>query len=258
MSRPRRTRAEQQAETRARLLDAAASEFAAHGFAGASIDAITQRAGYTRGAFYSNFEDKASLLLELSAAQMARFSEQALPGILAATEPERIPEAARYLVEEAPATELLLLVELARLRDSSPEVGEVLDELTSRSLAFVDGVLAAAEATSAAAAGGEPTAAAGGEPTAAATATPSAAGTSSDAATRAVRTRGLLAAVLGVLVLRHLGVEVDRAVAELLFSGVLGDPAMPGEPATRDDAAAPGDPATRDDAAATPGPETTR
>jgi AcrR family transcriptional regulator len=64
-TRARRTRAEQQAETRRALLDAAATVFAERGFAGASVEAITSEAGYTRGAFYSNFASKEELFAEL-------------------------------------------------------------------------------------------------------------------------------------------------------------------------------------------------
>lgn len=52
--------------TRARLLDAAAQVFAEAGLEGASVEAICERAGFTRGAFYSNFESKDELFLELS------------------------------------------------------------------------------------------------------------------------------------------------------------------------------------------------
>jgi AcrR family transcriptional regulator len=52
--------------TRARLLDAAAQVFAEAGLDGASVEAICDRAGFTRGAFYSNFESKDELFLELT------------------------------------------------------------------------------------------------------------------------------------------------------------------------------------------------
>ncbi|MGO2745583.1 TetR/AcrR family transcriptional regulator [Microbacterium sp.] len=52
--------------TRARLLDAAAQVFAEVGLEGASVEAICERAGFTRGAFYSNFESKDELFLELA------------------------------------------------------------------------------------------------------------------------------------------------------------------------------------------------
>ena len=61
----RRTRAESRADTRAALLDAGARVFIERGFQGASIEAIAAEAGYTRGAFYSNFESKEELFAEL-------------------------------------------------------------------------------------------------------------------------------------------------------------------------------------------------
>jgi AcrR family transcriptional regulator len=65
MPAPRLTRAEQQAKTRAALLDAAERVFVDRGFQGASVDAITESAGFSRGAFYSNFESKEQLFSEL-------------------------------------------------------------------------------------------------------------------------------------------------------------------------------------------------
>lgn len=64
-ARTRRTRAETRAETRAALLDAGARVFVDRGFQGASIEAITEAAGYTRGAFYSNFDSKEQFFAEL-------------------------------------------------------------------------------------------------------------------------------------------------------------------------------------------------
>ncbi|MGM7669008.1 TetR/AcrR family transcriptional regulator [Microbacterium sp. A93] len=52
--------------TRARLLDAASQVFAEVGLEGASVEAICERAGFTRGAFYSNFESKDELFLQLT------------------------------------------------------------------------------------------------------------------------------------------------------------------------------------------------
>ena len=61
----RLTRAESRAQTRSALLDAAARVFVERGFAGASIEAIAAEAGYTRGAFYSNFSSKEELFVAL-------------------------------------------------------------------------------------------------------------------------------------------------------------------------------------------------
>lgn len=52
--------------TRARLLDAAAEVFAEVGLGEASVERICERAGFTRGAFYSNFASKDEMFLELA------------------------------------------------------------------------------------------------------------------------------------------------------------------------------------------------
>ncbi len=63
--RKRLTRQEQREQTRQRLLESAQRLFALQGVAGASIDEIAEDAGYSRGAFYSNYRDKLDLLGEL-------------------------------------------------------------------------------------------------------------------------------------------------------------------------------------------------
>ena len=59
----RLTRPERKAATRRELLDAARTVFLRRGFHGASLDEIAEEAGYTKGAVYSNFEDKDALFL---------------------------------------------------------------------------------------------------------------------------------------------------------------------------------------------------
>ena len=68
----RLTRAQQQAQTRERLLAAAEQVLARHGYGGASIDLITAEAGYSKGAIYSNFESKEAVFLELLRVYMER------------------------------------------------------------------------------------------------------------------------------------------------------------------------------------------
>lgn len=64
--RPKRlTRQEKQAQTRERLLEAAERVFLRRGLQGSSVEEISAEAGYTRGAFYSNFESKDELFVEL-------------------------------------------------------------------------------------------------------------------------------------------------------------------------------------------------
>lgn len=55
-------RAAQQAQTRAEILDAAELEFEQRGVADVTLDDIAKRAGFTKGAIYSNFESKNDLL----------------------------------------------------------------------------------------------------------------------------------------------------------------------------------------------------
>lgn len=51
--------------TRDRLIDAATGLFAEKSIEGASVEEISERAGFTRGAFYSNFDSKEELCLEI-------------------------------------------------------------------------------------------------------------------------------------------------------------------------------------------------
>ena len=80
-SRARLTRKEKQAETRERLLDAAERVFLRRGLQGSSVEEISAEAGFTRGAFYSNFKSKDELFVELLQdrvyRQYAEMAEQA-------------------------------------------------------------------------------------------------------------------------------------------------------------------------------------
>lgn len=72
----RLSRAEQRAQTRTRLLDAAEELFAQRGIAVTPIEDIAESAGFSRGAFYSNFEGKGDLVLALLERTNARDSEE--------------------------------------------------------------------------------------------------------------------------------------------------------------------------------------
>jgi AcrR family transcriptional regulator len=52
-------------ETREKLFEAAAEVFEEQGIGAASIEAIAAAAGLTRGAFYSNFDDKDDLIIAM-------------------------------------------------------------------------------------------------------------------------------------------------------------------------------------------------
>jgi TetR/AcrR family transcriptional regulator, transcriptional repressor of aconitase len=90
----RLTRQESRLETRARLLESAAQLFARGGYEGASVDLIAESAGYSKGAFYSNFESKEAIFLELLDAHKRR----------------EIDALAHLLAQDIPAPELLSLI----------------------------------------------------------------------------------------------------------------------------------------------------
>jgi AcrR family transcriptional regulator len=62
---PERVRRRPRSETRSDLLDAAARVFAREGLHGASVEAVSEEAGFSRGALYSNFKSKEDLFLAL-------------------------------------------------------------------------------------------------------------------------------------------------------------------------------------------------
>lgn len=67
--------------TRARLLDAAFDVFAGQGVRSASVEMIAEAAGFTRGAFYSNFSSKEELFFALMQREMALRLQQLTAGV---------------------------------------------------------------------------------------------------------------------------------------------------------------------------------
>lgn len=61
----RLTREESRALTRVKLLASAREVVAREGYEGASVDRIAEEAGFSKGAFYSNFSSKEEIILEL-------------------------------------------------------------------------------------------------------------------------------------------------------------------------------------------------
>ena len=90
----RLTRQESRLETRTKLLESAAQLFAKGGYEGASVDLIAESAGYSKGAFYSNFESKEVIFLELLDAHKRR----------------EIDALAQLLAQDVPASELIALI----------------------------------------------------------------------------------------------------------------------------------------------------
>ncbi|HEV7848444.1 MAG TPA: TetR/AcrR family transcriptional regulator [Mycetocola sp.] len=85
-------------KTRDRLMDAAYEVFAETGVPAASVEMITERAGFTRGAFYSNFDTKEELFFALAERENRIRLERLQEGVDAI-----LPE-----LDQAPLTEATL------------------------------------------------------------------------------------------------------------------------------------------------------
>ncbi len=157
---PAETPSARRAETRTRLLDAAIEVFAEEGLQGAAVEAICSRAGFTRGAFYSNFSSKEQLFLALlereferRARDLAEKAQMIEPSLRANSGCISPPEAANYIVEFfTPAndaiawfaleTEFLLLA--MRDPDLAPEHHAFMDRFYASIAGAVEHVIEAA------------------------------------------------------------------------------------------------------------------
>jgi AcrR family transcriptional regulator len=94
------------------LLAAAAEVFAAHGFRQASVDQITERAGYSKGALYWHFESKEEVFLALLEERIDAPTRE-LVELLRTAPPERdmSVEASRLFVELLGRERELLLLD---------------------------------------------------------------------------------------------------------------------------------------------------
>jgi AcrR family transcriptional regulator len=121
-TRTRLSREESQAQTRERLLAAARVEVIRNGFAGASVRDISEAAGYSQGAFYSNFPDKEAIMLELLRRYMREEVEQLrtiVDGVSGKEALERLETWARSLNAEVDWAMLALELQLHARRSPS-------------------------------------------------------------------------------------------------------------------------------------------
>ena len=79
------------AETRGRLMQAATTLFAERGFGQVSIEQICEAAGYTRGAFYSNFDSVDELFFALYQERAVVIAEQVARSLAAGAPAGSIP-----------------------------------------------------------------------------------------------------------------------------------------------------------------------
>jgi AcrR family transcriptional regulator len=140
-------------ETRTRLLDAAIEVFAEEGLQGASVEAVCARAGFTRGAFYSNFSSKEQLFLALlerefehRAADLAEKARELEPTLRERSGCISPAEAARYIAEFfAPARDatawFVLEAEFLLLAMRDPSIAPGHHEFMDRFYASIAGLV---------------------------------------------------------------------------------------------------------------------
>ncbi|MEG3616311.1 MULTISPECIES: TetR/AcrR family transcriptional regulator [Isoptericola] len=142
--------------TRERLLDAAFALFSEHGVAATPIEAICEAAGFTRGAFYSNFGSREELfhaLVERKARDHLRSLEQLGPQLAAAraATPEGFRDAVRQVLvafeldEEEHRLWCLMNAEFELMAMRDPEVAQqyvgAQNRLRGEVAAVIDGLL---------------------------------------------------------------------------------------------------------------------
>jgi AcrR family transcriptional regulator len=95
--------------TRAKLVAAAYRVFVKEGFGDTSIEVVAKKAGYSRGAFYANFEDKEDLLFAVYQHQLTEIVKSLQARINPeASATERVAEMRDYYIELIEDQNLLL------------------------------------------------------------------------------------------------------------------------------------------------------
>ena len=77
----RLSRAERREQTRQELVSAAEACFVSRGFHASSVDEVAERAGYTKGAVYSNFGSKEDLFFAVYEGRVERVLTEVVPGL---------------------------------------------------------------------------------------------------------------------------------------------------------------------------------
>jgi AcrR family transcriptional regulator len=77
----RLSRAERREQTRQELMSAAEACFVTRGFHASSVDEVAERAGYTKGAVYSNFASKEDLFFAVYERRVEHVLTEVVPGL---------------------------------------------------------------------------------------------------------------------------------------------------------------------------------
>ncbi len=145
----RLTRGESKEITRVRLIEAAERLFIQKGFDDASVEEISEMAGYSRGAFYSNFDDKEQVFLAVLDRRLPQVPEALDDIFQQITEPAaRITAVREWFLNQWRSKDFIALrMEYSRRAMRDRSVREHFAELRRQELetysAFVDRYFAA-------------------------------------------------------------------------------------------------------------------
>jgi AcrR family transcriptional regulator len=118
-------------ETRQRLFDAAAQVFESQGIGAASIESIAEAAGFTRGAFYSNFASKDELIIAMLADHASRSARRNLALLARHRDPVDFVAALRTAdpdcedpLDQSPLLHMEMVIYVARAQEHRPELAK--------------------------------------------------------------------------------------------------------------------------------------
>jgi AcrR family transcriptional regulator len=120
--------------TRSRFLKAAEKIFARDGFEGAKLEEISEEAGYTRGAFYANFEAKEDLFIALLETEVKKRVSEVQAAVSDADEPAaKLKAMRRYFIHASRKRQWpLLFLEFKLFALRHPELKAKVAEMHSR------------------------------------------------------------------------------------------------------------------------------
>jgi AcrR family transcriptional regulator len=95
----RLSRAERREQTRQELISAAEACFVTQGFHASSVDEVAERAGYTKGAVYSNFASKEDLFFAVYERRVEQMLTEVVPGLRQAGAAQAFDWGARAAIE---------------------------------------------------------------------------------------------------------------------------------------------------------------
>jgi AcrR family transcriptional regulator len=109
LEKTRLTRAQSAAATKKALLSSALTTFLRDGFAGASIESIAERAGFSRGAFYAHFGSKEDVFLEVVGSEASKVAPILIARIDAAADVHSLIQALADWAQERSETPSLAM-----------------------------------------------------------------------------------------------------------------------------------------------------